>query len=80
MKSLDINFHTVRQQTRNVGFAVLIVGMQIGMFLNLFVANIGWNNILPPLALLAIVNVNNISKLRFPLLSRSLVAVIFFRY
>lgn len=79
MKSLDINFHTVRQQTRNVGFAVLIVGMQIGMFLNLFVANIGWNNILPPLALLAIVNVNNISKLRFPLLSRSLVAVIFFQ-
>ncbi len=25
MKGLDINFHAVRQQTRNVGFAVLIV-------------------------------------------------------
>lgn len=69
----------ISQSLRNIGFVLLIVGMQLGMYLNLFLVNIGWNNILPPLALLAIANFNNISHLKFPLMTNNLMAVILFQ-
>lgn len=77
--STSINILQYRHNFRALGFALIISGMQVGMYLNLFIKNIGWNTLIFPFALICIANIRNIFRLKFPLMSPTLVCLTVFQ-
>lgn len=63
---------------RALGFALVIVGPPLGMYMNQFIANISWNTILMALALMFIPDWKDMLNMRFPSLSGSLKWIVFF--
>lgn len=51
---------------REWSFAIIIVGAQLGIYLNILVVNWNWNNILMPVSMLFLPNWRNLCQLKFP--------------
>lgn len=64
---------------RQLGLAVIIVGMSIGMYLNYFVSNIGWNSIIVFFAVLCLPNWNNLLRLRLPTLNALYISLLLYQ-
>lgn len=60
---------SIRIRIREWALVIIIVGAQLGIYLNTLVVNLDWNNILMPLAILLLPNWHNIFSLRLKSMS-----------
>lgn len=69
----------IRFESRHMAMGLIIVGAALGMYMNFYFGNIGWNNILMLGALLLLPNWKNLSSFRLPFVNRTFKAILLFQ-
>lgn len=70
----------IRNYIREFGFSLVIVGVPIGMYMNFFIADIRWSNIIMLIGATMIASLKNISSFRFPNISKHLSWILCFHF
>lgn len=64
--------YSICKELREMSLAIIIVGAQLGIYLNILVVNWNWNNILMLVAMLFLPNWRNLVTFKFPAMSKHL--------
>ena len=67
-----------REFLRALGLAIIIIGAPLGMYMNYFISNSSWSNILMLMGVLLIVSYRNLFEFKFPSYSKAFLGVIVF--
>lgn len=73
------SYSYLRRESRPIAMGLIIVGAALGMYLNFYFGNIGWNNILMICAVLILPNWKNISNFRLPFVNRTFKIILIFQ-
>ena len=71
---------TLRHESRPMAMGLIIVGGALGMYMNFYLGNIGWNNILMMMALLLLPNWRNLANFRLPFVNSIFKFIIAFQF
>ena len=74
------SYSTLRRESRIIAMGLIIVGAALGMYMNFYFGNIGWNNILMMIALLLLPNWRNLAKFRLPFVNKIFIFIIIFQF
>ena len=74
------SYSALRRESRAMAMGLTISGAGLGMYMNFFFGNIGWNNILMSLALLLLPNWKSLLNFRLPCTNRTFRFIIFFQF
>ena len=69
-----------RKESRPMAMGLIIVGAALGMYMNFYFGNIGWNNILMFAAILMLPNWRNILNFRLPFVNRTFKIILIFQF
>lgn len=70
----------IRNCISDAGLALIIVGVPIGMFMNFFISNSSWSNILMFAGLLMIVRVSKLLKMELPSWNKNMALLLVFQF
>lgn len=73
------SYSKIRHESRPLAMGLIIVGAALGMYMNFYFGNIGWNNILMLGALILLPNWKNLSSFRLPFVNRTFKAILLFQ-
>lgn len=75
-----ISYSKLRKESRPLAMGLVVVGAALGMYLNFYFGNIGWNNFLMFCALLLLPNWRNVFNMKLPSANRTLINITLFQF
>lgn len=73
------SYSEIRHESRPLAMGLIIVGAALGMYMNFYFGNIGWNNVLMLGSLMLLPNWRNLSSFRLPFVNRTFKAILLFQ-
>ena len=73
------SYSEIRHESRPLAMGLIIVGAALGMYMNFYFGNIGWNNVLMLGSLMLLPNWRNLSSFRLPFVNRTFKTILLFQ-
>ena len=70
---------STRNYFRAIGMSLILLGSPLGMYMNFFISQSSWSNIIMTLGVLLIIDYENLARFRFPSFSKMYITLIFYQ-